>query len=113
MITLPFIRNLATSFPGSEEGTSYGTPALRVGKRLYLRLHDNEEAIVVLLNTVEEQQDLISHDPASYYITDHYAGYPAVLVRPTIPEDEFRALMELAWRRVAGKGDIAAYEANR
>ncbi len=110
MITIQVIRKLAKSFPGIEESTSYGTPAMKVGKKLVLRLHQKEDAIVVLLNTVAEQQQFISQDPMSFYITDHYSGYPAVLVRPTIEEASFREIMELAWRRVAKKQDITAYE---
>ncbi len=110
MITFNTIRDMARSFPGTEESTSYGTPAIKVAKKLMLRLHNKEDAIVVLINSVEEQQALMERDPMTFYITDHYAGYPAVLVRPTIPEAEFRDLMELAWRRVARKKDLEAYE---
>jgi hypothetical protein len=102
---------MAASFPGAEEGVSYGTPAFRVGKRLFLRLHGEEDAIVVMLNSVEEQQALIADEPARFYITEHYAGYGAVLVRATIDEPSFREIMESAWRRVARKKDLAAYEA--
>ena len=110
MITLDVIRMLARSYPGTEEGTSYGTPAIRVGKKLMLRLHDREDAIVVLLNSVDEQQALIDKDPLSYYITDHYRGYAAILVRPTVGEAEFKRLFERAWRRVARKKDVAEFE---
>lgn len=110
MITLQVIRRLAKSFPGSEEGTSYGTPGFRVAKKLYLRLHGKEDAIVLLLNSVAEQQRFIAQDPMAFYITDHYEGYAAVLVRPTIDELAFREVMELAWRRVARKRDIAQYD---
>ncbi len=109
MITLQAIRKLAESFPGSEEGTSYGTPGFRVGKKLFLRLNGKEDAIVILLNTVQEQQDFIAKDPTTFYITDHYEDYPAVLVRPTIDKTDFRDIMELAWRRVARKKDLAEY----
>ena len=110
MIDLQIIRKLAASFPGAEEGTSYGTPEFRVGGRLILRLHGKEEAIVVLLDSVEEQQHLIARDPEYFYITDHYEGHAAVLVRTTIGEDAFRDLMERAWRRVARKKDLAEFE---
>ena len=110
MITLDVIRKLAKSLPGSEESTSYGTPAFKVGKKLYLRLHGKEDAIVVLLNTVEEQQALIARDPIAFYIMDHYEGYAAILVRPTLEESLFREILELAWRRVARKKDIKEYE---
>ncbi len=94
-------------------GSSYGTPAIKVGKKLVLRMHQKEDAIVMLLSSVEEQQMLIARDPMVFYITDHYKGYPAVLVRPTIEESGFRELMEVAWRRVATRGDIADYERNQ
>ena len=110
MITFDTIRDMARSFPGTEESTSYGTPAIKVAKKLMLRLHNKEDAIVVLLNSVEEQQALMARDPMTFYITDHYEGYAAVLVRPTIPEAEFREIMELAWRRVARKKDLEAFE---
>jgi hypothetical protein len=112
MITLHFIRKLAESLPGSEEGTSYGTPAFRAGGKLFLRLHDKEDAIVVFVDSVEEQQNLISQNPESFYLTDHYKGYAAVLVKTTISEVEFQALVEMAWRRVARKRDIVEFEQN-
>ena len=110
MITLEVIRRLTRALPGTEEGTSYGTPAFRVGKKLMLRLHNDEDAIVILLNSVAEQQALIAKDPMTYYITEHYRGHAAVLVRPTVPEPEFKDLLELAWRRVARKKDLTRHE---
>ena len=112
MVTLETMRTLTTKLPGSIEGTSYGTPGFRVGKKLFARLHGKEDAIVLLLNTVQEQQDLIASDPMSFYITDHYEGYAAVLIRPTIDDAAFFRLLELAWRRVARKRDIIEYEAS-
>jgi hypothetical protein len=109
VITFKWIESLAKSFPGTEVSTSYGTPAIKVGKKLVLRLHQKEDAIVMLLDTVDEQRDLIHGDPMAFYITDHYAGYPAVLVRPTVDKVIFRALMEKSWRRVARKSDLNAY----
>ena len=113
MLTFARIKALARRFPGIEESTSYGTPALKVGKKLILRLHQREDAIVLLLSTVDEQQALMAQDPMTFYITDHYAGYAAVLVRPTVDESTFATLLESGWRRVARKKDLAAYEAAR
>ncbi len=110
MITFDRIKTFAKSFPGTEVATSYGTPAIKVGKKLVLRMHQKEDAIVLLLNSVEEQQELIQSDPMAFYITDHYVGYAAVLVRPTVEESIFRDLMELSWRRVARKSDLAAFD---
>ena len=110
MITFKWIEDLARSFPGADVSTSYGTPAIKVGKKLVLRMHQKEDAIVLLLNTVDEQQELIQHDPMAFYITDHYVGYPAVLVRSTVDKSVFRAQMERSWRRVARKSDLVAFE---
>jgi len=110
MITFQLIKKIARAFPGTEVGTSYGTPAIKSGKRLLLRMHDKEDAIVLLLDSVDEQQRLIARDPMAFYITDHYKGYAAVLVRPTVEESEFRSLFEQSWRRVARKKDIDEYE---
>jgi len=110
MITLNTIRQLIKRLPGAEEGSSYGTPGFKVKNKLFARLHQKEDAVVILLNSVEEQQDLIAKDPMTYYITDHYEGYAAVLVRSTIDKQEFSALLEHAWRRVARKGDLNSFE---
>lgn len=110
MTTLQTLRNLAARLPGSREESSYGTPGFKVGKKLFARMHQKEEAIVILLNSVEEQANLIDSNPDIFYITDHYIGHAAILVRPEIPEDEFFKLLEHAWRRVARKSDIREYE---
>lgn len=110
MITFDQIKKLASDLPGTQISTSYGTPAIKVGRKLMLRMNEKEDAIVILLNSVAEQQELIAQDPMAFFITDHYAGYPAVLVRPTVEETTFRKLLELAWRRVARKSDIAEFE---
>ena len=110
MISLATIRRMIKRLPGAEEGTSYGTPGFRVKKKLFARLHGKEDAIVLLLDSVDEQQALIEKDPMVFYITPHYDGYAAVLVRPIIEDDEFFGLLERAWRRVARKSDIADFE---
>lgn len=110
MISLATIRRMIKRLPGAEEGTSYGTPGFRVKKKLFARLHGKEDAIVLLLNTVDEQQALIEKDPIVFYITPHYEGYAAILVRPIVEDDEFFELLEHAWRRVARKSDIAEFE---
>lgn len=109
MITFKRILELAEPLPGIEESTSYGTPALKVAKKLILRMHGKEDAIVMLLDSVDEQQQLIADDPMAFYITDHYAGYPAVLVRPTVEESTLRNLLERSWRRVARKKDLQEF----
>lgn len=101
---------MAARLPGAQMSTSYGTPAVKAGKKLILRLHQKEDAIVMMLDTVQAQEALIESDPMTFYITDHYQGYAAVLIRPTIAEEVFFQIMEAAWRRVANKRDINHYD---
>ena len=110
MIDLGAIQDMLKRLPGAREEPSYGTPGFKVGKKLFARLHQKEDAIVILLNSIEEQQELMQRDPMTYYITDHYRNYAAVLVRPTIAATAFFELLEHAWRRVARRSDLAAYD---
>ena len=53
-------------------------------------------------------------DPETFYITDHYRGYPAVLVRlASVDPEGLRVLLEQAWRSKAPKGLIAHFDAGR
>ena len=110
MINLSHIESFTATLPGAQISTSYGTPAVKVGKTLLMRMHQKEDAIVMSVGDADEQQTLIAADPMTFYITDHYDGYPFVLVRPTIDPAAFEALLLNAWRRVASKSDQASYD---
>lgn len=66
--------------PGVEEGTSYGTPAWRAGKRLLTRLHQDGESIVLRIGN-ETRDNLLRADPETFFATDRYRGYPMVQAR--------------------------------
>jgi hypothetical protein len=53
-------------------------------------------------------------DPATFFITHHYRGYPAVLVRlASVRVADLRNVLEQAWRRSAPKRLVAAYDRKR
>jgi hypothetical protein len=100
-ISLEQIRELALALPKAEEGTSYGTPAFRVGGKLFLRLHEDGESLVVKIDA-EERAMRTRAEPETYFITEHYRNYPWMLVRlATVSIDDLRDLVEDAWRRSA------------
>ena len=104
------VRKLALFLPGVEEGTSYGTPAFKVRGKLIARLREDGETLVLKV-PFELRDFLMSADPATFYITDHYRGYPAVLVRlPVVDRAHLRDLLEEAWRFSAPKTLLAAHE---
>jgi hypothetical protein len=77
-LSLPAIRRVVRSLPGVEEGTSYGTPAWRHRGRLLARLHQDGGSIVLKVGN-ETRDHLLAADPQTFFITDHYIGYPTVL----------------------------------
>ena len=102
MITLEKIRDMAERLPGLEEVRSYGTPGWKVGRKMVARIHQKEDAIVMVVDSIDTQQVMVAADPSVFYLTDHYLGHPMVLVRPTISESEFFTLLENAWRLAGG-----------
>ena len=97
------LRELLLDFPGVEEGLSYGTPGWRVRGKLFARLQEDEETLV--LRVIAGQGDrgqrdmLLEAEPDVFFLTDHYRGHPWVLVRlPVISRARLRAALEEAWR---------------
>lgn len=83
--------------------TSYGTPALKVNDRTFVRLLDADT--IVLQCPIEQKVLLMEISPSIYFETDHYIGYDAVLVRLEAIEDEELSLrLEDAWRFKAPAG---------
>ncbi len=72
-------REFGLSLPNVEDGLSYGAPALKVGKKMFVRLREDLNAIV-LLTTFEDREELMAAEPETYFITDHYLSYEYVLV---------------------------------
>ncbi|AEA26552.1 hypothetical protein Psed_4395 [Pseudonocardia dioxanivorans CB1190] len=60
------------------------------------------------------KEALVADDPAVYFTTPHFNGYPAVLVRlDLIALDELAELLEEAWLAQAPKRVAAAYLESR
>jgi hypothetical protein len=104
------VRRIALALPGVEETTSYGTPAFRVRGRLFARLHQDGEHLVVRARP-DQREALIAADPKCFSVTDHYRDHPWVLVR--LSAASRTALAEVlteAWRQRASARAIAAFD---
>jgi hypothetical protein len=98
------VKRLGLRIEGVTVGTSYGTPALLApGGKSFCRMKDAET--LVLLLPLEEKEMLMEAAPEVYFETDHYKGWPAVLVRlEAIPESELAGrLSEAAARRARSR----------
>jgi hypothetical protein len=100
-MTFEAVRKMALALDNVEEGTSYGTPAFKVGGTLFARLRDDIGALVVR-TSMDDRQELMAADPETYFITDHYFNYPWILVRLSrVHPDAMRDLLRGAWRLAA------------
>jgi hypothetical protein len=102
------VSRIGRSMPGVEEGTTYGSPALKVGGKMFACLASHtsaEPGSLVLRIGFDERQQLMAADPDTYYLTDHYLDYPAVLVRlHRVHQDALRDLLQMAWRFTSDSG---------
>jgi hypothetical protein len=107
------VRKIALALPGVKEGTSYGTPALKVGGKLIARVHQNMDCLVLRTDFMG-REILMQSAPEAFFITDHYRDYPWILVRFAVVEKRaLPDLIERAWRLVASKTLTKKYDIER
>ncbi|MFD0793502.1 MmcQ/YjbR family DNA-binding protein [Mucilaginibacter litoreus] len=107
-VHLQFLRNTLLSLPGVTEKKAYGTPAFYAGKKIFCRLQDDWNTLVLANNTREE---LLQTQPETFFITDHYLNYDYVLVNMTSVEPaQLKQLLLEAWKLRANKSLIKQLE---
>jgi hypothetical protein len=98
------VRKIGLALPGVEESTAFGQPALKVHGKLLACLPANRSAepgSVVVRVDLDDRAELLAADPDVYYVTDHYVGYSAVLVRLSrVNPDVLRDLLGMAYKFV-------------
>ena len=111
------VRKIGLGLTGVEESTAYGSPALKVRGKLLACIPVNKSAEAGSLAVsvdFDQRAALLEEDPATYYVTDHYADYPIVLVRASrIDRDRLRDLLNTAWRFVTSNTRNRAPRNNR
>ena len=106
-INFDTVRNIGLTLPGVEESTAYGVPALKVHGKLLACVPANrsaEPASLVVRVDFDDRAELLAADPDVYYVTEHYVGYDAVLVRLSrVNPDVLRDLLGMAYKFVTRK----------
>ena len=106
-MTFEDVRKIALAWPEVEDGTSYGTPALKVRKRLLARLKEDGDSLVMPGVPQDEREMLVERQPKIFYFTDHYRDYPMVLIRlAKAKRADFEPLLRRHWRSLASKKAI-------
>lgn len=104
-------KKIALSFPEANEKPSYGSPAIFIAKKFFTRLRDQDNSIVWIVGSIDERDHMLEMDPKTYFITEHYRDYPAVLVRTSrIDQTMLKKMLERRWRAIAPKKLIKAID---
>jgi hypothetical protein len=84
VVDLDVVRELALALPDVAESTSWGATSFKVGGRMFAceAIHSSAEdgTLMVRIDT-NLRAELLASEPDVYYLTPHYAPYPALLVR--------------------------------
>ena len=78
------VRKIGRTFPGVEESTCYGQPALKIGGKMFACIASHRSAepgSLAVRVDFPRREELLAEAPDIYYLTDHYVGYTSVLVR--------------------------------
>jgi hypothetical protein len=94
MATWEDVCRIASALPEAEETTSYGQPCFKVNGRPFVNTGRVEGAFVT--RAPDDERDLlIAARPDAYFVTPHYEGWEAVLVRlDAVDEDELAGRIE-------------------
>ena len=106
-ITFDIVRKIGLALPGVEESTAWGAPALKAGRKLLACVPTHRSAepdSLVVRVDFDDRAELLAAAPETYYVTDHYVGYSAVLVRLSrITPAVLRDLLGVAYKFVAAQ----------
>ncbi len=109
------VREIAASFPGAEESTTYGKPAFKVKAKLFAWMSPDDAAEGALAVRVDpgELPLLLETAPDRYFQTPHYHGHPILLIRMDgIETRELTERIEDSWLLRAPKRLVDAFVAS-
>jgi hypothetical protein len=78
------VEAIARTLPDVEVTTSWGQPAVKVRGKMFACMASHKSAepgTLVVRMDIAARDALIADDPATYYLKEHYVGYPCVLAR--------------------------------
>jgi len=108
-MTFDDVRKFTLAWPEVEDGTSYGTPALKVRK--LARLREDNDSLVIPGVPLDEREMLIESQPKVFYFTDHYRDYPMVLARLSkAKRGMIEPLLRRHWRTLASKKAVKQFD---
>jgi hypothetical protein len=111
------VRKIGLTLPSVEVSTAWGAPALKVGGKLLACVPTHrsaERGSLAVRVGFDDRAELLAADPDVYYVTDHYLGYTAVLVRLSrVTPDVLRDLLGMAHKFVTADAARRSPSRNR
>jgi hypothetical protein len=110
-MTFDDIRKIALAWPEVEDGNSYGTSALKVRKKMLVRLREDGDSLVMPGVSIDERDMLVETQPKIFYFTDHYRDYPMVLIRLSkAKRTTVEPFLRRRWRELASKKAVREFD---
>src|SRR5688572_18581383 len=103
-IDFEVVRTLGAALPDVKDASSRRGTALKIKGRLMAceAIHRSAEPNSLMVRiSLKRREALLAQNAEAYYLTDHYAPYPAVLVRlPRIKRASLKDLLTESWEFV-------------
>ena len=101
------VESIGRTLPDVEVTTTWGQPTLKVRGKMFVCIASHKSAepdTLVVMMDFSDRDALIEEDPDTYYLKEHYVGYPCVLVRLSrVHPDALRDLVVGAHRYVSAR----------
>jgi len=99
------VEAIARTLPEVEVSIYWGQPALKAKGQMLVCMASHSSAepnSLVVRMAIPDRDALVEEEPETYYLKDHYVGYPCVLVRLSkVHRDALRGLILGALRFVS------------
>jgi hypothetical protein len=109
-IGMDSVFEVGLKLPDVEESPYYGARALKLHGQMVACTPVNKSAeanSVVVAMSIERRAALLKKSPMLYYITDHYALHPTMLIRLSkISRAELERTLRMAWEFAASQGTV-------
>jgi hypothetical protein len=108
------MKAIVLSFPGVEEGVSYGRPSFKLNGKFFTRLRGEDDSLVLMDVSYDEREMLMEAEPGTFHLTPHYKDYPCVLARiADLHPGSLKNFLERRFRKIARKTAVKAWEAEQ
>ena len=101
------VEAIGRTLPDVEVTTTWGKSALKVRGKMFVCIPSHKSAepdSLVVMMAIPDRDALVAEEPDTYYLKDHYVGYPCILVRLSrVHPDALHGLVVGAHRFMSAK----------